>query len=211
MSRLLSADAADRSARALSLAASASITAGLHNRAPVSARRSSPGPRRGSCPSPCRGQGAPRRPPRRQSSRFSVWPSSPGTHVHPVHWSSCAPRTVRARRTRAYRRDIRSSAWRASERAPLWCHKSPHDQDGSEGSARIYHQLYCTYVQYTSTILHRDRVPVGGGSFLRVQPPVVTSDLLCARYDSAVMAEKRCVHPCLVVREGYRARTMCRD
>src|SRR5262249_50104836 len=180
---------------ALSLGASASMTAGLHHRAPVSARRSSPGPRRGSCPSPCRGQGAPRRPPRRQSSRFSVWPSSPGTRVHPVQWSSCAHRTVRARLTHAHRRDIRSSAGRASERAPLWCHTSPHDQDGSEGSARSYHQLYCTYVQYTSTMLHFDRVPVGGGSFLRAQPPVVTSDRLCARYGIAVMAENRCVHP----------------
>ena len=171
------------------------MTPGLNNRAPVSARRSSPGPRRGSCPSPCRGQDAPRRPPRRQSSRSSVWPSSPGTRVHPVHWSSCAHRTVRARRTRARRRDIHSSAGRASERATLWCHTTPHDQDGSEGSARTYHQLYCTYVQCTSTMLHLGRVPVGGGSFLRVQPPVVTSDPLCARYGIAVMAENRCVHP----------------
>ena len=165
MPRLLSAYASDRSARASSLAASASMTPGLNNRAPVSARRSSPGPRRGSCPSPCRGQDAPRRPPRRQSSRSSVWPSSPGTRVHLVQWSSCAHRTVRARRTRARRRDIHSSAGRASERATLWCPTSPHDQDGSEGSARTYHQLYCTYVQYTSTMLHLGRVPVGGGSF----------------------------------------------
>src|SRR5437879_13633139 len=31
-----------------------------------------------------------------------------------------------------------------------WRHTSPHVQVGRDGSARICHLLYCTYVQYTS-------------------------------------------------------------
>src|SRR5215831_10664132 len=36
-----------------------------------------------------------------------------------------------------------------------WRHTSPHVQVGSNGSARICHQLYCSFVQYTSKKLIR--------------------------------------------------------
>src|SRR5262249_23847592 len=54
-----------------------------------------------------------------------------------------------------------------------WRHTSPHVQVGRDGSARIRHLLYCTYVQYTSKMFgwgeegnkrYAPHCPRGGGS-----------------------------------------------
>src|SRR5215470_14668381 len=56
-----------------------------------------------------------------------------------------------------------------------WRHTSPHVQVGSNGSARSCHQLYCSFVQYTSKKLTREC-----GRNMRDASPCCCSHSVCA-------------------------------
>src|SRR5919204_1232307 len=55
-----------------------------------------------------------------------------------------------------------------------WRHTSPHGQQGENGNARSCPQLYCSLVQYTSTILTWE---CGGKT--RYAPPAPAATLRC--------------------------------
>src|SRR5262249_16916856 len=62
-----------------------------------------------------------------------------------------------------------------------WRHTSPRVQVGRDGSARICHLIYCTYVQYSSKMFgwgeegnkrYAPRCPHGGGSKIPFEIPI---------------------------------------